>query len=250
MAESGKPSLNSDTMTDPEWVSDLPGSGWIRSFMGAPIMRKDKLLGFLNLDAAIPNFFETKYLNRLQALADQAAIAIENAQLFKEMEKLAITDSLTGLFNRRYFFAFAENEIERSNRYHKHLSIIMMDIDHFKKINDNFGHQTGDRVLKEIANICLAILRKVDVMCRYGGEEFTVLLPETEVADAAHAAERMCTAISSLRLKTEKGEVSVSVSIGVAEMDKSRSSFEKLLAAADTALYSAKEAGRNRVRVF
>ena len=250
MAESGKPIITVDTSTDPEWVSDLPGSGWIRSFIGAPIMRKDKLLGFINLDAATPNHFDSKYVSRLQTLADQAAIAIENAQLFEEMEKLAITDSLTGLYNRRYFFAFAENEIERSKRYNKHLSIIMMDIDHFKKINDSFGHQVGDQVLKEIADICLAILRKVDVMCRYGGEEFVVLLPETEVADAAHAAERMCTAISSLRLKTEKGDVSVSVSIGVAEMEKSRSSFEKLLAAADKALYSAKETGRNRVRII
>ena len=248
MAESGKPTITPDTASDPDWIKDLPGSGWIRSFIGAPIKRKDKLLGFINLDAATPNFFETRHLKRLQALADQAAIAIENAQLFKEMEKLAITDSLTGLYNRRFFFAFAENEIERSRRYNKDLSIIMMDIDHFKKINDKFGHQIGDQVLKEIAEICLSILRKVDVMCRYGGEEFAVLLPETEVGDAAHAAERMCTAISSLRLKTEKGDVSVSVSIGVAEMDKSRGSFEKLLAAADGALYSAKEAGRNRVK--
>jgi len=228
----------------------LPGAGWIRSFIGAPIKRKDKLLGFLNLDAATPNFFETKHLSRLQALANQAAIAIENAQLFKEMEKLAITDSLTGLYNRRFFFAFAENEIERSKRYNKNLSIIMMDIDHFKKVNDSFGHQIGDQVLKEIADICLSILRKVDLMCRYGGEEFAVLLPETEGAEAAHAAERMCTAISSLRLKNEKGDVSVSVSIGVAELDSSRGSFEKLLAAADTALYTAKETGRNRVQVI
>jgi diguanylate cyclase (GGDEF)-like protein len=217
--------------------------------MGVPIKRKEKLLGFINLDAANPDFFKAKYLNRLQALADQAAIAIENAQLFEEMEKLAITDSLTGLYHRRYFFAFAVNEIERSKRYKKNLSIIMMDIDHFKKINDNFGHQIGDQVLKEIADICLAILRKVDVMCRYGGEEFVVLLPETEVTNAAHAAERMCTAISSLRVKSEKGDVSVSASIGVAEMDKSHANLEKLLAAADAALYSAKESGRNRVRV-
>ena len=250
MAESGKPSINPDTWVDPEWVNDLPGAGWIRSFIGAPIKRKDKLLGFLNLDAATPNFFETKHLSRLQALANQAAIAIENAQLFKEMEKLAITDSLTGLYNRRFFFAFAENEIERSKRYNKNLSIIMMDIDHFKKVNDSFGHQIGDQVLKEIADICLSILRKVDLMCRYGGEEFAVLLPETEGAEAAHAAERMCTAISSLRLKNEKGDVSVSVSIGVAELNSSRGSFEKLLAAADKALYTAKETGRNRVQVI
>ena len=250
MAESGKPALISDTRADPNWVKGVPGSGWIRSYIGAPIKRKEKILGFINLEAATPNFFQAKYLNRLGALADQAAIAIENAQLFAEMEKLAITDSLTGLYNRRYFFAYAENEIERSKRYNKHLSIIMMDIDHFKKINDSFGHQIGDQVLKEIADICLAILRRVDVMCRYGGEEFVVLLPETEVADAAHAAERICTAISSLRLKTENGDVSVSVSIGVVEMNKSHNCFEKLLAAADKALYSAKETGRNRVRVI
>ncbi len=250
MADSGKPIHIADTWADPEWIKDVPGLEWIRSYIGAPIKRKEKLLGFIDLDSAKPDFFETKYLGRLQALADQAAIAIENAELFEEMEKLAITDSLTGLYNRRYFFAYAENEIERSKRYKKHLSIIMMDIDHFKKINDTFDHQVGDQILKEIADICLAILRKVDVMCRYGGEEFVVLLPETEVVAAAHAAERMCTAISSLRLKSEKGDVSVSVSIGVAEMEKPRGSFEKLLAAADAALYSAKETGRNRVRVF
>jgi diguanylate cyclase (GGDEF)-like protein len=250
MAESGKPSINPDTWADPEWVKDLPGSNWIRSYIGAPIKRKEKLLGFLNLDAATPNFFKNKHLSRIQALADQAAIAIENAQLYKEMEKLAITDSLTGLYNRRFFFAFAENEIERTKRYNKNLSIIMVDVDHFKDVNDRFGHQIGDQVLKEISDICLSILRKVDVMCRYGGEEFVVLLPETEESDAAHAAERMCTAISTSRLKTEKGNVSVTVSIGVTELDKSHGSLEKLLATADKALYTAKEAGRNRVHVI
>jgi diguanylate cyclase (GGDEF)-like protein/PAS domain S-box-containing protein len=250
MAESGEPSINPDTWVDPEWVKDLPGSTWIRSYIGAPIKRKEKLLGFLNLDAATPNFFKNKHLSRIQALADQAAIAIENAQLYKEMEKLAITDSLTGLYNRRFFFAFAENEIERTKRYNKNLSIIMVDIDHFKDVNDRFGHLIGDQVLKEISDICLSILRKVDVMCRYGGEEFVVLLPETEESDAAHAAERMCTAISTSRLKTEKGNVSVTVSIGVTELDKSHGALEKLLATADKALYTAKEAGRNRVHVI
>ncbi len=250
MAESGKAAICPDTWADPDWIKDLPGSGWIRSFIGAPIKQKNKLLGFLNLDAAAPNFFKTDHLSRLQALADQAAIAIENAQLFKEMEQLAITDSLTGLYNRRFFFAFAENEIERSKRYNKNLSIIMMDIDHFKDVNDRFGHLIGDQVLKEIADICLSILRKVDVMCRFGGEEFTVLLPETERAEAVHAAERMCTAIACSRLKTENGDVAVSVSIGVVELDKSHTTLEKLLALADKALYSAKETGRNRVSVF
>lgn len=250
MAASGKPSINPDTWSNPEWVKDLPGSGWIRSYIGAPIKRKDKLLGFINLDAATPNFFKERHLSRLQALADQAAIAIENAQLFKEMEQLAITDSLTGLYNRRYFFAFAENELERSRRYKKNLSLIMMDIDHFKKVNDQFGHQIGDKVLIEITKICLSILRKVDVMCRFGGEEFIILLPETEESEAAHAAERICTAISSGRIKSEKGTVKVTVSIGVAELNQSYNSIEKLISAADKALYTAKESGRNRVHVI
>ena len=249
MSESGKPSLNPDTWADPEWVKDLPGSGWIRSYIGAPIKRKEKLLGFINLDAATPDFFKEKHLGRLQALADQAAVAIENAQLFKEMEQLAITDSLTGLYNRRFFYEFAQNELERSKRNNKNLSMIMIDIDHFKKVNDQLGHQIGDKILVEIVKICLSILRKMDVMCRIGGEEFLILLPETEKSDAVHAAERICTAVSAARIKTEKMPVQVTVSIGVADYNNSRNTIEKIISASDQALYSAKAAGRNRVHV-
>ena len=117
---------------DPKWVRSIPSTTWIKSYIGAPIISKGKLLGFINLDAETSNFFKEEHINRLQAFANQAAIAIQNAQLYTEMETLAITDSLTGIYNRRYFFEFAENEIEQSKRYGRNLSMIMMDIDHLK----------------------------------------------------------------------------------------------------------------------
>jgi len=249
MAKTLQPSLNMDTEDDPDWVK-IPGSEWIRSYIGAPIHFKGKVLGFINLDSSKPNFFKQEHLPRLQAFADQASVAIKNAQLYEEMQQLAVTDSLTGLYNRRYFFAFVENEIARSKRYEKELSLIMMDIDKFKQVNDKFGHQTGDKVLKMIAEKSLENLRRVDIMCRFGGEEFTILLPETPKSEAILAAERICRKIEAARLETKDGEVKVTVSIGVAGLDDSIESLNDLIGAADKALYAAKEAGRNRVHAL
>jgi diguanylate cyclase (GGDEF)-like protein/PAS domain S-box-containing protein len=250
MAETGSPSINPDTWADPEWLKDMPGAGWIRSYVGAPIISSATLLGFINVDAETPNFFKTDQMYRLQAFANQAAVAIRNAQLYNEMELLAITDSLTGLYNRRYFFEFAGNEITKSKRYKKNLSMIMMDIDHFKKVNDRFGHQVGDRVLKNVADICLSILRNADIMCRFGGEEFLILLPETTKDEAENAAERMCRAVADSVIQTDRGEVKITLSIGVAELDMEHDSVDSMIFAADKALYLAKAAGRDCVRVY
>ena len=246
MAETGEPAIDPDIHADPEWVK-IPGSEWIRSYIGAPILNKGKLLGFINLNAEVPNFFKEEQLSQLRAFTDQAAVAIRNAQMFEEMEHLAITDSLTGLYNRRYFFEFTENEIERSKRYKKDLSMIMMDIDHFKRVNDQFGHPIGDRALKMVSDISLRSLRKVDVMCRFGGEEFAILLPETPKDEALIAAERICREIGNACLATERGDVSVTVSIGVAGLDEEINAMNRLISAVDEALYNAKNAGRNRV---
>ena len=248
MARTLQPLIIANTENNPDWISG-PGSEWIRSYIGAPIHFKGKVLGFINLDAGTPDFFNEDHLLRLQAFADQAAVAIQNAQLYEEMQRLAVTDSLTGLYNRRYFFAFVENEIARSQRYEKDLSMIMMDIDMFKRVNDTFGHQVGDNVLKKIAEISLENLRRVDVMCRFGGEEFTVLLPETPKEEAYLAAERICRKIEAARMDTNDGKVHVTVSIGVASLDESIASLNDLISAADKALYKAKEAGRNCVRM-
>ena len=422
MAEAGQPSFNPDTYNDPDWVKGIHGDFWIRSYIGAPIISRGRLLGFISLDAETPNFFKADQMSRLRAFADQAAIAIENAQLFsdtarraeemrilyeiglaitsglglektvralydqlkkvipvdffylalvnqaddsivfhafdgqgkklelpplslteqpsltryttekgqtvyipdvhapdaefpyeltvktpgdydedthlgvplilgtcvlgvlamrakqadaytpeqirlvetiasqasiamdnarmfEEVQHLAVTDSLTGLFNRRYFFPYAQKEIERARRYQKPLSLIMMDIDHFKRVNDHFGHQTGDRALQMVARTCLAELRKVDVMCRFGGEEFIILLPETSKTKAGKAARRIRDAVSDARLAVNGGEVALTVSIGVAELDGGHADINALIQAADKALYQAKEAGRNEVMV-
>lgn len=424
MAETGKASINPDTDADPEWDRTMPGSGWIKSYMGAPIIGKGQVLGFVNLDAATPNFFKEEYVPRLQAFANQAAIAIENAQFFKEtsesankmailyevgvatttglglektskalfeqllkvvpidlfyiaildpseeivkfsmfqgdgtqlffnpisirdrpsltryvlekrktvyipdsldknseyphkkmvrapghdersilgiplvlrnevhgalflqakqpyaygedqisliemianqasvaidnsrlfekIQNMAITDALTGIYNRRYFYEYAENEIIRSLRYQSEMSLIMIDIDRFKLVNDKFGHLIGDQTLKMVADTCLSVLRKVDVLCRFGGEEFIVLLPETSKKDATIAAERIRQAIAeqSVPTDTAKGPVSITVSIGVTQLKGKEETLKHLIDQADQALYAAKESGRNRVCVF
>ena len=424
MAETGEPCINSDTDADPEWDRSIPGSGWIKSYMGAPIVGKGEILGFINLDAGIPNFFKEKYIPRLQVFANQAAVAIENAQLFSEVAKsaeemkilyeisskvterldlegviktlfeklkkvtiidlfyvailnetedtatfhmyqgeeeqinfeplsmverpsltryvlekgkvvyipdahnstsefpqssmvktpdhdersilgiplrlgkekigalflqaekpnayskdqirlvetiahqasisisnaqmfekiqgMAILDTLTGIYNRRYFYEYAENEIIRSQRYNNEMSLIMLDIDHFKLVNDRFGHLIGDQTLKMIVDTCISVLRKSDVMCRFGGEEFLVLLPETSKLDAVIAAKRICQAIAEQSLPTdsELGPVSVTVSIGITQLKSKTETLEDLIGQADQALYEAKETGRNRVCVF
>ena len=422
MAITGEASINKNTDEDPEWNRDMPGSGWIKSYMGAPIISKGQVFGFINLDAATPNYFKEEYIPRLQAFANQAAIAIENAQMFKEIVKsanevgilyevglavtsglglenttkalfkqlkkvvpvdlfyiaiidqeesiarysmfekdgmqlefgpislvdrpsltryvlekrdtvyiadshskdaeypdeemikapghdersilgvplmlrnetigalflqadkpdaydpdqirlvetianqasiamgnaqlfeqiqnMAVTDSLTGAYNRRYFYEYAENEIARSRRYQTEMSLLMIDIDHFKEVNDKFGHLVGDETLKMVVKACLEMLRKVDLLCRFGGEEFTVLLPRTMEKDAIVVAERICSAIASKSLFAEEGIVSVTVSIGLTQLRDKDQTLTDLISEADKAMYAAKEAGRNCIKVF
>ncbi|BBB47175.1 eukaryotic-like serine/threonine-protein kinase [Pelolinea submarina] len=424
MAETGQPCFNPDTDNDPEWSRDIPGSSWIKSYMGAPIIGKGRVHGFINLDAGTPNFFKEEYIPRLQVFANQAAVAIQNAQLFSEVAKsaeemkilyevsseiterlnlegviktlfdklkivtpidlfnvailnetegiatfhmyqeneeqialgpisvvdqpsftryvlekgklvyipdsfddnsefpqmnivkapghnersilgiplmlgkekigvlslwagrpnaysddqirlvetiahqasisisnaqmfekiqsMAILDTLTGVYNRRYFYEYAENEIIRSQRYNNEMSLIMLDIDHFKLVNDRFGHLIGDETLKMIVNTCLSVLRKSDVLCRFGGEEFLVLLPETSQQDAVIAAQRICQTIAqqSLPTNSDLGPVTVTVSIGVTQLKSKEDSLQDLIDEADHALYEAKQSGRNRVCVF
>lgn len=250
MAETGLPCINPDTYTDPEWRHDLPGAAWIKSYVGAPIINQGDLLGFISLDADRPNFFNQSQMEKLQVFANQAAVAIRNAQNFEEMQRLAITDSLTGLYSRRYFFEYAENEIQRSVRYQKDLSMVMLDIDHFKKVNDQFGHIIGDLVLRNVADVCRSVVRQVDVLCRFGGEEILILLPETDGEEALNVAERLCRAIAESVLQTDSGPVRVTVSVGLAALDPAHDTLARMITAADQALYMAKDAGRNSVRVF
>ncbi|HEX8990029.1 MAG TPA: GGDEF domain-containing protein [Rhodocyclaceae bacterium] len=165
-----------------------------------------------------------------------------------ELEKLAQTDFLTGLANRRHFLALAEQELARSQRYGAPLSVFMVDIDHFKNVNDSHGHQVGDTVLQGLAGICRQALRDIDVVGRLGGEEFGVLLPHTGHGDALEAAERLRRALAEAAIPLEHGlPLRITISIGVASLEAPGTNIDTLLSHADEALYRAKNAGRNRV---
>jgi diguanylate cyclase (GGDEF)-like protein len=175
----------------------------------------------------------------------QSETALRNA--LEEVERLAITDSLTGLYNHRHFFELAGREFQRARRYQLALSVIMLDIDEFKRVNDGYGHAIGDQVLQGVAECCRNELRGVDVTGRYGGDEFVAMLPETGLSAACQVAERLRKCIAEKVLDTRAGRVTVTVSLGVAALDDEHLTPETLLDRADQALYVAKQNGRNRV---
>ncbi|MBN1255802.1 MAG: GGDEF domain-containing protein [Deltaproteobacteria bacterium] len=166
----------------------------------------------------------------------------------KKVQRLAITDPLTGLYNQRHFSTVAEEELRRACRYGRSLSAIMLDIDHFKRVNDTYGHTVGDHLLQEVAQSFRQELRRVDVVGRYGGDEFVVLLPENDLAAARQVAERLQKSIARRQIATPKGSAKITASLGVAALDCEETTVEQLLSRTDQALYAAKKAGRNRVR--
>ncbi|HSN18413.1 MAG TPA: two-component regulator propeller domain-containing protein [Gammaproteobacteria bacterium] len=181
------------------------------------------------------------------AMAKQVSVALDNAKLIEDLENLATTDGLTRLYNRRHFMELAEGEFVRSRRYLRDLSLLLIDADHFKAINDAHGHDVGDRTLRLLADTCRQGLRQLDVVGRYGGEELVVLLPEASAAMAQETAERLRRSVESLRIPASGGDVRLTVSIGVATVGPDTESVAALVNAADRALYAAKRAGRNRV---
>jgi diguanylate cyclase (GGDEF)-like protein/PAS domain S-box-containing protein len=249
MIATRKPYVISNTETDPRWMSML-GMQWIRSFITAPLEIRGRLAGAINLASATPDFFTQEHANRLMAFVSQAAIAMENAQLYEQTKRLSVTDPLTELFNMRYFQDFAKLEFERVRRYSRTLSIAMVDIDHFKIINDTHGHSIGDQVLCEISARIKSSVRAVDVVARYGGDEFIILMPETALNEARQVAERVWRAVAESTIENAGGPISVTLSIGTAEMKKETAGLDELIKCADQALYKAKSSGKNRVEVY
>jgi diguanylate cyclase (GGDEF)-like protein len=186
----------------------------------------------------------------LRALNDVLTSEVDKrVELSKELLRMATTDSLTGAVSRRQLFELGEYEISRIARTGAPLTALMIDFDHFKKINDTHGHLAGDEVLKHFAGICIRTVRTADVFARYGGEEFVILLPDTTVERAVEVAERLRLAVANEPVRTGAGEVPLTVSIGVASLSDRDASLESLLARADSALYDAKRQGRNCVVV-
>ncbi|MFA7269390.1 MAG: diguanylate cyclase [Sterolibacterium sp.] len=182
----------------------------------------------------------------MQALRHLRLVADTHRKLSNE----AATDALTGVANRRSLLRFAGNEVLRAQRYGRPLSLLMLDLDRFKEVNDHYGHQWGDEVLKQTAAVIQSLLRGADLLGRYGGEEFTVIMPETAEAEAATVAERIREKIGQISLDTGNGEIAVRVSIGVASLLPEETEVQSLINRADAALYSAKREGRDRVVSF
>lgn len=222
-----------------------------RSIMVTPLVVKDHLIGVMGTqhdekeNAYTPADFEL-----FRKIGLQVAVALENARLFTMTERLAITDALTGLSNRRYYFEASLIEVERAMRNSTPLSIIMIDLDHFKRVNDHYGHPAGDRVLQNIANVCRLSLRRQDLIGRYGGEELVITLPGADLEQACEVAERIRALVAATVTETPRGDIRITASLGAATLNEQCSNLESLLECADRALYLAKESGRNRVVVF
>jgi diguanylate cyclase (GGDEF)-like protein/PAS domain S-box-containing protein len=224
-----------------------PPHDHIRSWLGVPLIVRDELFGLLAIDRSRPGQFDQDDVELAMAFADQVAIALENARLFTEIQNLALVDSLTGLYNRRGLFELGRIEFIRARRTGRSLSLLMIDIDHFKRINDHFGHDVGDQALQEVALLCNGVSREVDLVGRYGGEELVIILPETDLEGGKKLAERLRESVARTPLSTEQGPLKMTVSIGVAAFDPNVPDLETLIARADQAMYIAKHKGRNRV---
>lgn len=243
-----------DIQTHEYWkpYAKLAEEAGLRACWSEPIRASyGKILGSFAVYHREPKNPQQADIDNIIAAANIASIAIENRVTYHELERRAYTDYLTGLSNRRSFLEQAESELSRVIRYGSDLSILMLDLDHFKLINDTHGHKVGDLVLKKFSEVCRATLRDIDVMGRIGGEEFAVLLPETGTEQAAEAAERLRAAINNARLVLEGGmPIRFAASFGVTTLVSKEVNIDTLLNQADQALYEAKHTGRNRVCTY
>ena len=222
-------------------------------FISVPLIAKNRVVGVMLVD----NFYSKRSINKndiwkLNMFANQAGLAIENSQEFEKTLILSNTDRLTELWNYGYFQHQLAEDIKRANRFNRHLSLLMLDIDLFKNFNDTLGHVAGDKLLQEIADILKNSCREVDIVARYGGEEFAIILPETFKEKAYSSAERIrkSTAAHQFHYKEGAPAKRITISIGVASFPQDASTAQDLISYADKALYAAKETGRNRVCMF
>jgi diguanylate cyclase (GGDEF)-like protein/PAS domain S-box-containing protein len=250
VAKLGKPILAEDVSADSKlsWMRKM-GDG-IQSFAAVPIMAKEKILAVMGVGSGKYRKFPDWEMQMLDTIANQIGMAIENAQLYEHALELAFTDGLTGLYNRRYIMEQIEREFIRAQRSKAPLSLIMVDLDELKAINDRFGHHEGDGFLKEVARIVKVNTRASDVAARWGGDEFMLLAPGTDSRSASKIAERIRTQVERYKIKLEGEEVGITVSAGIVSYPAHASVVEELLKKADEAMYNAKRGGKNQSSVF
>jgi diguanylate cyclase (GGDEF)-like protein len=223
------------------------------SYIGIALKARNTTIGVIGIDNSVKYGLSVDDMDFMAILSHQLAAGIEKSHLFEKIQQLSQHDGLTGLYNHRMFLERLEQEISKSYRTGRTLSLMMLDIDHFKQFNDNFGHQVGDAVLKELAEIMMEQSRSksLDICCRYGGEEFAIIMPEMEIQNALTVAERLRKAVENhmFLLTDSRREGKVTISLGIAAITSGEKlSSEKLIKKADDALYVSKRNGRNQVR--
>jgi diguanylate cyclase (GGDEF)-like protein len=244
-----KPLIVEDVVTDFRFSTDNHGElkKVFRSLIATPLVSGDKIIGILRMDNSREFSYSQDDLRLLDIIADLGAVSIENALLYEKTKQLAIRDSLTGLAVRRYFLERLQEEVTRTAMKKGQLSLLMLDIDHFKKYNDQFGHAAGDIVLKHIARTMNSMVKEGDIVARYGGEEIVVMLCGRNKKEAVVEAEEIRKAVKESPVTLRRHSANISVSIGISSYSEDASGPEALIRIADERLYKAKAEGRDRV---
>jgi len=223
----------------------------LKSHLTLPLTVEGEILGCISLNSDQPNAFDAQDLQFLSVIGYQMAATLKHFQRFSSIKNIAIYDTLTGLYNRRYFEEKLGVDAQKSFHGGTPLSLVMVDLDHFKKVNDAFGHTEGDQVLCKISSLLKNSVRKKDTVARYGGEEFILILPEAGLEESFVIAERIRRLVERTSFEVGQAQVNLTVSMGISHFPSHRAkSKEELIKMADRALYDAKRGGRNKVCIF
>ena len=216
----------------------------------APLICQERVVGVLNLaDKMQGDKFNSEDIALIELFSQLVGASIGNIKLFEKMQRQATTDGLTGLANHKRLYEILEKELWRSRRYGGQISLIMVDIDNLKRINDSYGHRAGDKVIKKISSKIKQCIRQIDTAARYGGDEFAVILPNTSLDDAIVVAERMLETVGNSPITWKREQIALSISVGLGQYDADTSP-EDITSRSDEALYTAKQAGKNTVKIF
>lgn len=228
-----------DVEKEPRYIMGMKET---KSEVSVPLKIGQKIIGVLDVESPVVNGFGEWDLSVLKSIAAQISVAIEKSMLYEETRSLSLTDPLTEIANRRHFDIIIDAELRRSERYSRPLSLIITDLDHFKEYNDRYGHLAGDHVLKEFARLMSKEIREIDFMARYGGDEFIMILPETDTLFAKLVAER-------IRQRIENNPINpmLTISLGISSFPRDARDKVSLIKAADQALYTVKQMGGNRI---
>jgi diguanylate cyclase (GGDEF)-like protein len=244
VAQHGEPVIVSEPGDDPRFASP------VRSAICIPLRSRDRTLGVIELLNYRASTLTEETLAFLHVLCDYAAIAIQNVRAVERIQELTITDDCTGLFNSRHLFSITDSELERSRRFNLAFSLIFIDLDHFKRVNDLYGHLTGSRLLAEIAGTIKNNVRGIDSAFRYGGDEFIVLLPQTGKDAALEVTQRLLHALRDTRYLLSEGlELRMMASFGIATYPEDGSSVQQIIGAADKMMYLVKNSARGNIAV-